>query len=328
MIFTNRERVLVSLVREIAAEQGLTFTSFSQDWILRLEKGNTARHVFGYNFELNSATAQQLAGDKGAISDLLAHKGVPHVEHRLFLHPDLAGYVSAKGNWPDLLAYAEEQGYPLIVKPNTGTGGEDVSRVDTAAELESAVMALFQQHRAICLSPFLEIEQEYRVLMLDESCELLYAKRRPHVIGDGQSSVLELIEKLHLNGILSQEMAGQAIEQHRGELKQVPSQGQEVVIGWKHNLGEGSAPQIVEEGPLSKLLVKLARAAQQAINIRFAAIDIVEVAGQYLVLEINSGVMMEYFIRHVADGRARAKAAYAKAVQKMFANTEEGTQTY
>lgn len=319
MVLPNKERALVSLLREIAAEKGLQLSAFSQDWILRLQKGGVSRHIFGYNFEINSATAELLAGDKSAISDLLEDLGIAHVDHHLFLHPQLAGYVSSSGNWPEMLAYAEDLGYPLVCKPNVGTGGEDVDRIDNGAELEQAVLQLFQKHRAICLSPYLEIEQEYRVLMLDDECELIYAKRRPHVVGDGHSSVLELIEKLHLNGILSQEIAGQAIEQHGGELIQVPDAGQEVVISWKHNLGEGSAPQLVAAGPLHDQLVESARAAQQAINIRFAAIDIIDVANELLVLEINSGVMMEYFVRHFEDGRIKAKAIYAKAVDKMFA---------
>lgn len=319
MTYANRERVLVSLLSEIAAEQGILLTSFSQDWIIRLEKGTTARHVFGYNFELNSATAQLLASDKSAISDLLLYKGIPRVEHCLFLHPKLAGYVSSRGNWPEMLTFAKLHGYPLVCKPNTGTGGEDVTRVDTAAELEQTVASLFNVHRAICLSPFLDIDQEYRALMLDEQCELLYAKRRPHVIGDGQSSVLELIEKSHLSGILTQQMAGQAIEQHRGELKQVPDLGQEIILGWKHNLGEGSAPQLVEAGPLYDQLVEMARSAQKAINIRFASIDIVQENGNLQVLEVNSGVMMEYFVKHVEQGREIAKRIYAKVVQEMFA---------
>jgi glutathione synthase/RimK-type ligase-like ATP-grasp enzyme len=319
MVVANKERVLVSLVKEIAAEQAINLTSFSQDWILRLEKDAAARHIFGYNFEINSAAAQLLAGDKSAIADLMAHAGIACVEHKLFLHPKLASYVSARGNWPAMHAYAEKVGYPLVVKPNTGTGGEDVTRVDTAAELEQTVMALFQTHRAICLSPFLEIEQEYRAIVLDGECELLYAKRRPHVVGDGRSSVLELIEKLHLNGQLSQELAGQAIEQHRGELKQVPAAGQEITIGWKHNLGEGSAPQLVQASALRQRIVDLARSAAAAINIRFASVDLVEAGGKLMVLEINSGVMMEYYTKHFADGRATAKGIYAKAIAAMFA---------
>jgi glutathione synthase/RimK-type ligase-like ATP-grasp enzyme len=319
MALANRERALVALLREIAAEQGIALSSFSQDWILRLEKGGEAAHVVGYNFEINSATAQMLAGDKSAISDLLAHHDIARVEHRLFLHPRLAGYVASQGNWPEMLAFAEQNGYPLICKPNQGTGGEGVSKVENAAQLEQTTLALFDKHRGICLSPFLEIEQEYRVLMLDETCELLYSKRRPHVIGDGQSSLLELIEQLLLDGTLTQEMAGQAIDLHAGNLKQVPPPGQEILIGWKHNLGEGSAPQLVPEGALYEQLVGMARAAQKAINIRFASIDIVEAGGELMVLEINSGVMMEYFVKHVEGGHAKAKGIYARAVEKMLA---------
>jgi len=318
MPLANNERILPTLIRELAAEQHLKLAGFSQDWILRLEKEGVARHIFGYNFELNSATAQLTAGDKGAVSDLLSYLQVPHVEHRLFLHPRLSGYVSSQGNWPAMLAYAQKVGYPLVCKPNTGTGGEGVSRVDNPADLERTTTALFQLHRSICLSPYLDFEQEYRAVMLDGVCELLYTKRRPHVVGDGRSSVLELIEQLHLSGSLSQELAGQAIEQHRGELRRVPETGQEVLIGWKHNLGEGSAPHLVNEGALCDQLVELARRAQQAINIRFAAVDMVEADGQQLVLEINSGVMMEYFVRHFSDGRQRVKGIYAKALDKMF----------
>jgi len=324
-MLANRERILPGLIRELAAERGIKVTGFSQDWILRLESDGLARHIFGYNFEVNSATAELMAGDKAAVSDVLAHLGVPHVPHRLFLHPRLSGYVSSQGNWPAMLAYADEVGYPLVCKPNTGTGGEGVSLVTNPAELEQTVMALFQLHRSICLSRYLEIEQEYRAVMLDETCELLYTKRRPHVVGDGTSSVLELIEQLHLNGQLSQELAGQAIEQHSGELRRVPEPGQEVLIGWKHNLGEGSAPQMVAEGSLYDQLVELARRAQQAINIRFTSVDMVEANGKLLILEINSGVMMEYFVRHFPEGRPIAKGIYTKAVARMFGDEPQGS---
>ncbi len=319
-MLTNKERVLVSLVKEIAAEQGIALSSFSQDWILRLQRGENVRHIFGYNFEINSATAELLAGDKAAVSDLLEHLHIPHVEHKLFLHPKLTGYVSAEGNWPAMLAYAEKIAYPLVCKPNTGTGGEDVNRVNTPAELEAISMALFQVHRAICLSPYLEIEQEYRAVMLDGSCELMYAKRRPHVVGDGVSNVLQLIEKLHLDGQISQEFAGQAIKQHSGGLRQIPESGEEVLLGWKHNLGEGSTPLAVEQGPLFEQLAEIARRSQLAINIRFASVDMVEVNGELSVLEINSGVMMEYYVRHIPEGQSLAKSIYSKAIDKMLAS--------
>ncbi len=318
MNLPNRERVLVSLVREIAAEQAIQLDSFSHDWLLRLERGGRARHILGYNFEINSATAQMISSDKAATADILAAAGIAHVAHRLFLHPRLGGYVPAAGNWGRMLAYAEEQGYPVVVKANMGTGGDEVFKVATAAELEEQVMELFETQRAITISPFLEIEQEYRAIVLDDSCQLLYAKRRPSLVGDGQATVLELIEQALLAGRISGELASRALDGAAGDLKRVLDQDQELLLGWKHNLGAGARPLLIERGEVYDQLAALAEQARRTLGIRFASVDIVQVGGQLSVLEVNSGVMMEYFVRHYPEQRETAKAIYAQAIEKMF----------
>lgn len=321
MPLANKDRLLPELVKEIAVESGIQLTGFSHDWILRLERGGQARHIFGYNFEINSATAQLVAGDKAAVGDLLAHAGIPAVEHRLFINPTYEGYVPEKGNWPDMLAYAQQVGYPLVCKPNSGTGGNEVTRVNNGVELEKAVIHLFRHHRGVCLCPYLHIEQEFRAILLDGQCKLLYTKHRPHVVGDGNSNVFRLIEKLHGEGRLPQEQLAEVIEQTSNDLSQIPAVGQEVIIGWKHNLGEGSAPQMVEPGARYDQLVETARRAAAAINIRFASIDMVQADGKLMVLEINSGVMMEYFVRHAENGRETAKRIYRQAIERMFETT-------
>jgi len=318
MTLPNGERVLVSLLREIAAEGNYSIASFSHNWILRLEKDGHSKHIFGYNFEINSATARMLAADKAATADLLTNAKVPNVEHKLFLHPKLASYVSSAGNWDAMQAFAQKKGFPLVVKPNEGTGGEDIYKVDNPLELEQSVLALFESQRAICLSPFQEIEQEYRVIVLDNENLLIYAKKRPQIVGDGEASVLELIEGLHQESQLSRVQVAGIIESYKGALRQVPEDGEELVVGWKHNLGEGSQPLIVEDEDLAAKLGKMAQSARESINVRFASIDIVEVAGKYSVLEINAGVMMEYFTEHFPDQRTKVKSIYAKAVAAMF----------
>lgn len=319
MTLPNRERVLVALVREIAAEQDIQLASFSHDWLLRLERGGRARHILGYNFEINSATAQMITSDKAATADILAAEGIAHVDHRLFLKPTLADYVSSDGNWQRMQAYAKERGYPLVAKANQGTGGGQVYRVENALELEVAVQRIFANQRGLSLSPFLEIEQEFRAIVLDEDCELLYAKQRPAVSGDGQSTVLELIEQALLAGTITSELASQALDGRAGDLKQVLDKDQELLLGWKHNLGAGARPLLLERGERYEELAALAEEARSAVGIRFASVDIVQVAGELAVLEVNSGVMMEFFVQHYPEQRETAKSIYAKAIEKMFA---------
>lgn len=316
----SHERIFVTLLREIATEQGYTLTSFSQDWILRFEKAGHVRHTFGFNFELNSATAHMLAGDKAAVAALLHHQHIPHIEHRFFLNPSRAAYIPESGHWPAILAFAQQHDYNIVAKPNEGTGGLGVTRIKNQAQLEKAVLSIFQKGQSLSLSPYYQIQNEHRLIMLDGECQLAYAKQRPQVSGDGAASLRTLVERQLLAGAITQTQAVEALEQHQAQLEQVLPAGESLTIGWKHNLGAGSTPQALSPGPLLEQLQALALAVQQAINIRFASIDIVEVNGDLRVLEVNSGIMMEHFARHQPQNRATAKAIYARALEKMFAS--------
>jgi glutathione synthase/RimK-type ligase-like ATP-grasp enzyme len=308
----------VRLLREIAIEQGLALTTFSQGWIIRLEKGPVTRYVHGYNFELNSAAAQLLANDKSAVSDLMGFKNIPHVEHRLFLHPRLAGYVSGEGSWADLTTFAQQYNFKVVCKPNDGTGGEDVFRARSQAELEKVVQQLFSAHRAICLSPFYNIDEEYRLIFLGGNCELVYAKKRPAITGDGTSTVAGLIAKQMNEGLLPVAVAERAIRLNQQRLNEVLPAGTYFVLDWKHNLVRGAHPVIITDPGLLETLTALGQRCAAELNIRFASIDIIETEGHRLILEVNSGVMMEHFAHSLPDGYARAKAVYAKAVALMF----------
>jgi glutathione synthase/RimK-type ligase-like ATP-grasp enzyme len=63
----------------------------------------------------------------------------------------------------------------------------------------------------------------------------------------------------------------------------------------------------------------LAARAAEALSLRFVSVDVVDVAGEFRVLEVNSGVMLEGFARLVPAGYDRAKEIYRRAVQAMIA---------
>ena len=61
--------------------------------------------------------------------------------------------------------------------------------------------------------------------------------------------------------------------------------------------------------------------AAKSIHINFATIDIVELTtGEFKVLEINSGVVMERFIDDDISNYDLAKNMYEKVILHMFGN--------
>ncbi|WP_259217465.1 ATP-grasp domain-containing protein [Bradyrhizobium centrosematis] len=84
---------------------------------------------------------------------------------------------------------------------------------------------------------------------------------------------------------------------------------------WRHNLDAGAKPVLLADGETRAACVKLATEAARAIGIAFASIDVVRVDGEWRVLEINSGVMME------ALGKLHpelVQATYDAALDRVF----------
>lgn len=84
---------------------------------------------------------------------------------------------------------------------------------------------------------------------------------------------------------------------------------------WRHNLDFGARPILLGSGPAREACIAIARHAARAIGIRFASIDIVRVAAEWKVLEINSGVMMEVLGQHHPE---LVHATYAAALDRVF----------
>lgn len=308
----NSQRLLLDSVVRYAAARGLGLERLSHDWILRLTKPGRSHVVFGYDLGANSSTAHRVANDKSATFEVLSAAGVDAVEHCVFLHPRFLDFVAGDGNWTGLLATFERLGRDVVVKDNEGTGGLEVYRARSLKELEQRVHALMLVSRSVALSPFLPIEVEMRMVMLGAECLLAYRKQRPHVVGDGRSTLAELMAR-------SPGAAAAGFDNPDVGSGEIPAEGRVVPLQWRHNLGLGARPVAVEPGDAAQAApLDLARRAMAAIGLRFASIDLVVCAGRWQVLEANSGVMLEVAGRAERGGSHRADAIYHRVLDEVL----------
>jgi glutathione synthase/RimK-type ligase-like ATP-grasp enzyme len=66
----------------------------------------------------------------------------------------------------------------VVVKPNEGTSGRSVFKVTTEAELDHAAAEVFSMSAGLVISPYVAIENEVRVVLLDEVPLVVYSKQR------------------------------------------------------------------------------------------------------------------------------------------------------
>ncbi len=84
--------------------------------------------------------------------------------------------------------------------------------------------------------------------------------------------------------------------------------------GWKHNLSGGAVPVTCKLSE-NLQLCKLAEKTATALNLDFCAVDIATCEGEYLVIEVNSGIMFERFSRFSDENYQTAKNIYKKALK-------------
>ena len=240
----NDDRVLLRSLERYAAARGLRLSVTSLGWIATLSSSAKRHHVFGYDLGLNSSSALRIANDKAATATLLQDAGLAAVPHRLFVHPELFPYVDVEGNWGDMLKAFHDFGEEVVVKDNEGTGGRHVYRATSLADLETAVTRTFEKCRALTLSPLRSITRETRVVMLDNIVFFAYAKERPWVKGDGRRTIRSLIDECVSAGTLAfTDDAWAALD---CDLAHVPHSGEVVSLQWRHNLGMGATPELLD----------------------------------------------------------------------------------
>jgi len=302
----------IELLKEICHEHGIQIHFFSGDWIATLETARGTRAcIYGYNFSINNAASSQICQDKNATSLILRSRGVASVQHELFLNPNeplVSGLIAASGSVSKILEFASKFKYRVVLKPVCGTGGNGVTRANNCKEVERAILCLFPKFHAIVVSPFIDIRREIRVVVLYQQVRLVYEKNRPCIVGDGESSVSVLISKQLTSRVTSLNPPVDL------DLGRIPLRGEQVAVEWRHNLGHGATPVLITDPDQS--ICDLAIEAVNALKMRFCSVDIIETDnGEFIVLEVNSGVMMDSFISS-QDSRYRdiARSIYTDAI--------------
>jgi glutathione synthase/RimK-type ligase-like ATP-grasp enzyme len=310
------QRIFVDAVTKYCLARNITVEVRSEGWLIVMRRGERRHVAFGYDIGLNSATAHQIANDKAATADVLQCSGVPCIPHILFLGPKLAAYAPASGSWETMLRLLAEYPRGLVVKPNEGTSGDGVFRVTTKRALELAVGRILAAYPSLAISPYVEIEDEVRVVLVDDLPVVVYGKERPFVIGDNRHSLLELALAATPAERRSTVLPGLIAEFDRAKLDAIVPAGERRILNWRHNLDSGARPVLLEQGETRDICIEIAIKAARAIGIRFGSIDVVRTDGAWQILEVNAGVKMEALSRSHPE---LVYAAYEAALDRVFA---------
>lgn len=292
------------LIKEICQEQNITCQALSQDFILKLEKNKQQKYIYAYKFPLNDHGIGLIMDDKYAFYSVLKDLNIKSVE----IIPIFPGY-----DRDTLISYLKRY-QRVILKPNNGTCGHDVFVINSTRDLFLKLDYLLNKNAPVCLSPYYDIKNEYRLIVLNGQIKVMYGKKRPIIIGDGVSTIKTLLKKF--NGYYYSKESN--LEKLNFDLNKVLKKGEELEISFKFNLSGGSTIFDITDKFLEEKLLRIAKKIIKKLNIQFASIDIIDVGHELLVLEANSGVMMDNYRHLQKNGYLISKKIYQEAIISLF----------
>ena len=309
-----QERIFHVLMRELCSEMGIEMRKLSYDKILQLKKDGKVRHIYGNRFDINPEVGGKIACNKYWTYEVLKSQNVPVVEHTMIFNPATRKkHISDQGIWITVTSEFLKHGQ-LVVKPNSGSEGRGVTLCKTQKETEIAIQKLFRRRGSVSICPYYDILTEYRTFYLNGKVHLIYGKTKPFVIGDGKSTIGELVERLNLpdKSIVQDNLSNL-------DLTFVPGNKERIELSWKHNLSGGALPTVLEKCELYDKIEEIAINAGKAMNMNFATIDVIHTTDDNLyVLEVNSGICATRFIDLIEGGYEVIKEIYRKSLEEMF----------
>lgn len=300
------------IIKEICTEDNIKYKFLSKDWVIMLEKDGKTRFISGYKFDLNSHGIGLIADDKYALYEVLKSKNIPVIEHKIVYNKmNNLDYAIGCNTYEYVKEYFEKNNNNIVIKPNDGTCGKNVFNVTDVNEIDIVLDKIFLKSYSISMCPFYKIKHEYRAIMLDGENKLLYTKYLPIVTGDGNKTIRQLLLDFNYDYFIDK------LEDSKYD--KVLPKNKTFEYNWKFNLSQGSIAKKLNDKLLQDRLIKIAKQVCKEINLKFGSIDIIETTNnELLVLEVNSGVMLENYIRLNPNEYIYAKDIYRNAIKNLF----------
>lgn len=301
----DREETVYEFIWRDAAETlGVDLTS-EGGGSFRIGDGQRAVAVWKLNTPIDGPEVRASSLDKPAVAARLGELGIPRpvgIEFQAYEVRRAARFLAASDG-------------PCVVKPAAGASGHGVTcAVETRTDLLRAVAA------AAAFGSRLVIERQaagdvYRLLFLDGVLLDVVRRRPPGVVGDGSSTVIQLITAENRRRIARRGFGGLtlirpdldcilALRRVGLRLSAVPPAGTRIDVKTSNADGGDLDTETVHERP-SDALVAEAAAACAAVGARLAGVDLAtpdlgrdnrSAGGTVIEVNVPPGLQFHYLV--------------------------------
>lgn len=261
-------------IAQAAAARGIPMRRLTEGSLVQFGWGARQRRIQAAEVDISSAIAESIAQDKELTKQLLDAIGVPVPHGRV-----VRSLEEARSAFLDL-------GGAVVVKPRDGNQGKGVTvNITDLAKLENAYAAALEFGSGVLVERFIP-GHDHRVLVVGERVVAAARRDPPHVIGDGERRITELVDELNrdprrgeghacsLTRIRFDDIAVARLREQGFEPHSVPPKGARVVLRNNANLSTGGTATDVTDDVHPDIAARAVEAAR-VVGLHIAGIDLV-----------------------------------------------------
>ena len=280
-------------------------------------KNGRVRYLRFFSLDLNTLAAAEISKDKDFSNFFLKRGKFPTIPGKAFFSNYWCKTIGSLENINTAYRYAVKLGFPVFVKPNSGSQGNGVTKVHNKFEFYKAVHAIFQDdHIVLVQKPV--AGKDYRIVILDDKIISAYQRLPLNIIGDGKSSVYKLLKNkqkkfISTNRDTAINMSDIRIRQslkHQGlSFRSIPPKNKTVYLLDNANLSTGGDPIDVTK-IIHPDYKKIAISITKYMGLRLCGVDLMITGDidrplkKYWVLETNAAPGLDHYVK---VGKAQEK---------------------
>lgn len=291
------------------------------------------RSYFRYNtLDLNPVGASDVAKDKDYANFFMARMGYPVVPRsKAFFRNDWGKLIGITNRGIDAAyKHAQKIGFPVFVKPNSGSQGRGVALVHTKLAFYRAVSTVFKDDRIVLVQKPV-FGRDYRVVVLDGKVISAYERIPLSVVGDGKKTVRELLHAKQREFVRAKRDTQIAHDDQRIKeklarcgytLESIILRGEHVFLLDSANLSSGGESIDVTK-VVHPTFREIATSLTRDMGLRLCGVDLMiqgdisQESKKYWVLEINAAPGLDHYAQSGKEQQKIVENLYTEVLKSL-----------
>jgi len=332
----KKKRLIREILQKVAPRIGATIT-LEPEWNIagQITFKNGRNCYFKYSsLDLNPQGASEIAKDKDYANFFMKKLGYPTIPGKTFFSDQWCKIIGFKRDINKAYDYALKCGFPVIVKPNSGSQGIGVFKVSNKNEFYRAMKFVFKWDRVALVQRPIS-GNDYRIVVVDDRIISAYQRIPLNVIGDGISNIRQLLKQKQLDFLrlgrdtkikqndirITEKLKRQGLS-----MKSTLEKGVNIFLLDNANLSSGGDSVDVTKSVHPEFR-KIAIELTQKMGLRLCGVDLMingnisEKPDEYWVLEINASPGLDHYVKSGKEQEKIVEDMYFEILKAMELKT-------